>query len=403
MPDLPHCLQSEQPVNLRRPPRLPTPGPDETAHAAHMLEHIRRAIEAHGGALPFHRFMHLALYAPGLGYYVAGRSRFGGRGDFVTAPELGDVFARVLARPVAATLAQAGDEILEAGAGRGLLAADLLLALERLDALPARYGILEVSPDLRAVQRETLAARAPHLLPRVAWLDAPPAAVRGVILANEVLDAMPAHLFEKDERGRMWERAVAWQGGGLAWTRTAPGPALAARLAALDPLLPAPYQSEVNLAAEAWIRDLGERLRTGALFLIDYGFPVREYYHPQRGMGTLMCHYRQHAHGDPLILTGVQDISAHVDFSAMAQAGRAAGLDVLGYDAQASFLIEAGLHEVLMESPPDDPAAQLALANQVKRLTLPTEMGELFKVLALGRGASVALPGFRGRDRRARL
>lgn len=403
MPDLPHCLQSEQPVNLRQAPRLPAPGPEEAAHAARLLDHIRQAIEAHGGALPFHRFMHLALYAPGLGYYVAGRSRFGQRGDFVTAPELGDVFARVLARPVAAALAQAGDEILEAGAGRGLLAAELLLALERLDALPARYGILEVSPDLRAVQRETLAARAPHLLPRVAWLDAPPVAVQGVILANEVLDAMPVHLFEKDEQGRLWERAVAWQDGGLAWTRTTPGPALAARLAVLDPLLPAPYQSEVNLAAEAWIRELGERLRTGVMLLFDYGFPVREYYHPQRGMGTLMCHYRHHAHGDPLMLTGVQDITAHVDFSAMAQAGRAAGLDVLGYDAQASFLVDAGLHEVLMEHVPDGPAAQLALANQVKRLTLPSEMGELFKVLALGRGVAGTLPGLRGRSRLARL
>ncbi|MEW5790910.1 MAG: class I SAM-dependent methyltransferase [Pseudomonadota bacterium] len=399
MSDSPHCLNSGSPVNLRQPPQLPEPGAEERSHEAALAALIRADIAQQGGAIPFHRFMHLALYAPGLGYYVAGQARFGIGGDFVTAPELGDVFARTLAYTVAAVLAQAGGDVLEAGAGSGALAADLLLALERLGRLPERYLILEVGPDLRARQRQRLESRVPHLLARVQWLDEPPASITGVVLGNEVLDAMPVHAFELDESGQAWERTVRWMGETFAWDRAAPTGALAERLTQLAPRLAAPYQSEVNLAAEAWIADLGGRLRTGALLLVDYGFPAAEYYHLQRSMGTLMCHYRHHAHGDPLRLVGLQDITAHVDFSAVAAAGERAGLTLLGYASQAQFLLDAGLREVLMASSSPDSAVQMALANQVKRLTLPSEMGELFKVLALGRGLLGPLPGFGGRGR----
>ncbi|MEK8089923.1 class I SAM-dependent methyltransferase [Thermithiobacillus plumbiphilus] len=394
MSDQPHCPSSNDPVNLRKPPVLPEPSDDELAHAAALTDRIRAEIQQQGGILPFRRFMEMALYAPGLGYYVAGQQRFGAGGDFVTAPELGDVFARTLAHTVAAALWQGGDMILEFGAGSGVLAADLLLALEHLGLAPAEYAILELSPDLRVRQQETLARKAPRLAERVRWLDRLPDTFSGVVIANEVLDAMPVHLIETDADGGLWEKAVRWSGEGFAWDRLAPGELLRERWTDLGAGLPTPYQTEINLAAQAWVQALAERLHSGVLLLVDYGFLTGEYYHPQRNMGTLMCHYRHHAHGDPLKYPGLQDITAHVDFSAVAKAGQAAGLDVLGFATQAQFLMDAGLQSVLMESLSADPAVQLALANQVKRLTLPGEMGEMFKVLALGRRMPGPLPGF---------
>jgi len=383
------------------PGALPAPTPEELELGRQLEAVIRREIEAAGGTLPFSRFMELALYAPGLGYYSGGRQKFGAGGDFVTAPELGHVFARCLARQCAEVLAATGGGILEAGAGSGALAAELLLELERLGRMPARYLILELSSELRARQQATLSERAPQLAGRVAWIDAPPAAgFRGVILGNELLDAMPVERFRIDG-GEIMQLAVGWDGERFVWRSIPADAALRERVATLG--LQDGYESELGLAAEGWIRSAADSLETGVLLLIDYGFPRTEFYHPQRATGTLMCHYRHRSHPDPLILAGLQDLTAHVDFSAIAAAGREAGLRLLGYTSQSLFLLGCGIDEVVADMGALDTRAQLTLAAELKKLTLPHEMGELFKVIALGRGVSGPLRGFGVQDRGARL
>ncbi len=381
-------------------PALPDPDEDERRHGARVVGLIRSEIEARGGFIPLPRFMELALHAPGLGYYAAGARKFGPGGDFITAPELGSLFARCLARQCAQVLKHGGGDLLEFGPGSGALAAELLRELERLDALPQRYFLLETSGELRARQQEHLARNLPHLADRLEWLQQLPHEFRGVVVANEVLDTMPVELFRTTTEGVL-QRGVAWDGAAFTW-RDEPAPAaLAQRVEALA-LAPG-YVSEINLAAEAWIASVASILERGVLLLIDYGFPQHEYYHPQRNEGTLMCHYRHRAHGDPLIRVGLQDITAHVDFTAMAQAAVDAGLEVLGYTSQAAFLLASGLDELMAQSNPDDARAHLALTAEAKKLTLPSEMGELFKVLALGRGVDLPLRGFTLDDRRGRL
>lgn len=381
---------------------LPHPSTDQLVVSESLAQHIRAQMEASGGAIAFSQFMELALYTPGLGYYSSGQRKFGAAGDFVTAPELGDVFARCLAHQCRELLLRLGPaDILEAGAGSGALAADLLLELERLGAVPRRYVILEVSAELRARQQATLQTRAPALSGRVQWIDHLPApGFRGIVLANELLDAMPVERFRVATNGIV-RLGVAFDSGGFLWREMSAPAHLVERVQALG--LPPGYCSEINLAAEAWVRSVAERLGQGALLLIDYGFPRVEFYHRQRSEGTLMCHYRQRAHADPLILVGLQDITAHVDFTAIADAGAAAGLELLGYTSQAAFLAASGLPEIVAQSDPNDARAHLALTAQIKRLTLPSEMGELFKVIALGRGIDRPLRGFRLQDRRARL
>jgi SAM-dependent MidA family methyltransferase len=380
---------------------LPPPSPEEQAHSEQLARSIREEIARCDGAIPFARFMELALYAPGLGYYSAGRHKFGAAGDFLTAAELGPLFARCLAHPCRQVLQSLdGGEILEAGAGSGVLAADLLLALESLACLPPRYLILELSAALRARQADTLKRRAPHLLPRVRWLDEWPAQFRGIVLANELLDAMPVERFRLTAEG-VRELHVASENEHFAWTEKPASPALQARIEALA--LSPTYTSEINRRAEAWVRSAADVLDTGVLLLIDYGFPRAEFYHPQRCDGTLMCHYRHRVHADPLILVGLQDITAHVDFSAVAMAGQDAGLKLLGYTSQAAFLIGCGLEQLVAASDPHETRAHLALTQQIKKLTLPHEMGELYKVMALGRGVEEPLLGFTVQDRRARL
>lgn len=382
-------------------PALASPTAVEEAHHDKLMQRLRQEMAAAGGAMAFDRFMELALYAPGLGYYVAGARKFGEHGDFITAPELGSLFARCLARPCQSLLAElGGGDILEAGAGSGALAADLLLELESLGRLPERYLILELGAELRARQNETIKRRAPHLFGRVHWLDGLPASFSGMLLANEVLDAMPVTRFKITQNG-VTELYVAREGEGLAWQER---PASASLRERVEPLGLAPgYISEINLRAEAWVRSVADSLKQGAMLLIDYGFPRAEFYHSQRAQGTLMCHYRHQAHDDPLRLTGLQDITAHVDFSAIAEAGVDAGLTLLGYTSQAAFLLDCGLDRIMAASDPNDVRAHLALTQQIKKLTLPHEMGELFKVLALGRGVREPLPGFTLQDRRARL
>lgn len=376
---------------------LPLPDADAQAQSQQLSAQLRQQIAAAGGWLPFDQFMHHALYAPGLGYYSAGSRKFGPAGDFVTAPEMTPLFAQSLANTVAAVLTATGGDVLEFGAGSGRLALDILLALEARGQLPAHYWILEVSPDLAERQRATLAAGAPHLLARVGWLSALPQGFRGVMLGNEVLDAMPCKLLHWQD-GVWQERGVACEDGRFVW-RDAPlaEPALAAAIAAHEP--PDNYLSEVQPAAAAFVRSLADCVDSAVLLLIDYGFPASEYYHPQRHRGTLMCHYRHHAHGEPFFLPGLQDITAHVDFTAIVESGYEAGLDLLGYTTQAAFLLNNGVTEILARTPVEDSARYLPQAQAVQKLVSPAEMGELFKVMALGKGIGQTLDGFSAGDR----
>ena len=367
-----------------------------------MLEVVRDAIVAGGGWLPFADYMQLALYAPGLGYYAAGARKFGADGDFTTAPEMTPLFARALAAPVAAILAasQARD-VVEFGAGTGVLAAELLTTLAALDALPARYRILDVSPDLAARQRATLARLAPAQLARVEWVGALPDAIDGAVLMNEVLDAIPPHVIARRD-GAWFERGVAWDGA-LRW---ADRPLHDAQLLALArERLPADgdYTSEVNPAAEALVENVARRMSGGALLVLDYGFPQREYYHAQRSEGTLMAHYRHRAHADPFRWPGLTDLTAHVDFTAIALAGERGGLTLDGYAPMAGFLIGAGILDRLRDCGEPASVAYLREAAAVQRLLSPAEMGELFKVMALAARGGIVSKYFAAADRSHRL
>ncbi len=379
---------------------LPEPSPEAREHSDRVAGHIRGEIAASGGWISFARYMELALYAPGLGYYSAGSRKLGKAGDFVTAPEISPLYGQTLARQVKQVLDAGFDEVLEVGAGSGALAATLLEELERAGRTPRNYLILELSADLRERSRDTLASRVPHLLERVAWLNRLPPAFSGVVLGNEVLDAMPAHVV-RIQGGRVEEGGVGVRSDRLDWSwRVASGELLKAAQA-LE--LPEGFRTEIQLAARGFMRSLAGVLEKGAALFVDYGFPEKEFYHPQRKDGTLMCHYRHHAHADPFFLPGLQDITSHVDFSAIAASARSGGLELLGYTGQAQFLVNCGITEVMSRTPPEDEARFLPLANQANRLMSPAEMGELFKVIALGREFAAPLLGFREGDRRQAL
>ncbi len=389
----------------KQPPHdLPTPPPEALEHSQRLQALIVEDIASNGGHIGFDRFMELALYAPGLGYYSAGSRKFGEAGDFITAPELSTLFSRCLANQCAEVLQRIGGDILEFGAGSGVMAADILVELERLNALPEHYYILEVSADLRQRQQQTIEAKVPQLAAKVSWLDAlPQAGFCGVVLANEVLDAMPVHRFRIHE-GEPHELHVVWDGQAFSLREGAADVALHAQLKHLQSefALYEGYTSEINLRAEEWVRSLGTFLKQGVALLIDYGFPRHEFYHAQRSEGTLMCHYRHRAHSDALQLVGLQDITTHVDFTAIGEAALDAGLVVRGYTNQAAFLIANGLTELLSEAE-GEMKQQLTFSAQVKRLTMPGEMGELFKVMALSRGWEGSLRGFSLRDDRVNL
>jgi SAM-dependent MidA family methyltransferase len=344
-----------------------------------MIERITAEISQQGGWISFARYMELALHAPG-GYYAGGAPKLGAEGDFVTAPELGTLFGRTLARQIRQL---PFEEILEVGAGSGALAETLLK-----DFL-GKYSILETSADLRQRQKQ-------RLKNGVVWLDALPQRFRGIVIANEVLDAMPVHAVAWRDAGIM-ERGVALDGKKLVWReRQASG---GVRNAAEHLAVPVPYESEIGLAGQAWMRTLAERLDQGVIFAIDYGFPRHEYYHPQRAAGTLMCHHRHTAHADVFARPGLEDLTAHVDFSALAQAARASGLEVLGYATQAQFLVNCGITDVLGEANAENALHYAPLAAEAHKLLSPAEMGELFKVLAVGRGVARPLLGFSSGDR----
>lgn len=401
------------------PTGLPSLDVDAASHLQAMHDYLTYRIQnTDGGFIPFDEWMHHALYAPGLGYYAAGSTKFGSEapeGDFTTGPELTPLFGQALAGQVAQILAASGSKtILEVGAGTGALAAALIPALNLLDIRP-RYQILEVSADLRERQRQRLTG----MQANIQWLNTLPNEFTGCVIANEVLDAMPATLFRWDEQGRVLELGVRLESDPSLQANgdTAPNPGptprfimaerpagktLQAAVAQRMPPLPG-YQSEINLQAEAWVRQMGTWLKKGAALLIDYGFPQREFYHPQRAEGTLMCHFRHHAHADPLLYPGLQDITTHVDFTAIADAAMDGGLDILGYTSQARFLMNAGLIELLTGLDPHDAAGYAKVVGPVQKLLSEAEMGELFKVMAVGQGLDVPLMGFVSGDRRNRL
>lgn len=367
---------------------LGNPSADEREHSEALCERIRAEIRAAGGVVGFDRYMELALYAPGLGYYSAGSTKFGAAGDFVTAPELGFVFARCLARAIASRAKSA--DIVELGPGSGVLAVELLLELDRLGARPSRYRLLERSADLRERQRALLASRCPQFATTIEWLDAPPAATwRGVLIANEVADALPVRLFAlRDDR--VFERCVGIDSANrFEWRERDADPVFdyAVRAVFADRPLPNAYRSEFCSLLAPWLGEVTATLEGDAWF-IDYGYPRRDYYAPHRGEGTLRCHYRHRAHDDPLILTGLQDITAWIDFDALGEAAISNGLCVHTFTTQAEFLIANGLETVFAQAydTTADEAARYRLAQEVKRLTLPSEMGDAFHVMTLRRG-----------------
>jgi len=341
--------------------------------------------------------MEMALYAPGLGYYVAGAGKLGWAGDFVTAPEISPLFGRTLAGQVADILAQTAGDVLELGAGSGALALAVLEELQARNCLPEQYRILEVSPELKLRQRQLFQQSLPRLADRVEWITSLPQRFNGVILANEVLDALPVHLLAWLREG-LHECCVTTKGERFGWAhRRLHAGALLKAAEALK--IEAPYQSEVSVAVPALIRTLAGALDRGVLLFVDYGFGRREYYHPQRNRGTLMCHYRHHAHDDPFLYPGLQDITAHVDFTSVAETAIEAGLQLLGYTTQAQFLINCGIVDLLAHARDGQPAGYLPLAAGVQKLVSPAEMGELFKVIALGRGVQQRLAGFKTGDK----
>mgnify|MGYP000856651436 CR=1 FL=1 len=401
-----HCTAAR----ARKGQGLPVLAPEVLAHGEQVAAFLRERMDAVGGKLDFAEFMRLALYAPAWGYYAGGMAKFGAAGDFVTAPEVSPLFARALAKQVAQVLATLGShaEVLEFGAGSGVLAVELLLTLEALQCLPERYLILEVSAGLQAVQRERFEQAAPHLLERVVWLESWPEDFVGVMLGNEVLDAMPLRILEVTAEGAV-RLAVTYDAQGFAWTREASNgedrQVLDELQAARGDIFPEGYRVEFHPDLPGWMAGLAQSLKRGVAVLLDYGAAAPELYAAERWMGTLRCHLRHYAHNDPLVYPGLQDITAWVDFSRVARCAQASGLDVLGYTMQAHFLLGCGLPEVFEQA---FAAAQrevdrLQLAQGFKTLMMPGEMGERFKVIALGKQFEAALSGFGVRDFRERL
>jgi SAM-dependent MidA family methyltransferase len=386
---------------------LPHPAAEARAVSDSLLVEIRRQIDQFSGCLPFDVFMRAALYEPGLGYYSNGLIPFGAQGDFITAPESGSVFGRCLARSISTVLAQCDQaDVLELGAGSGALAVDLLRELAQLDAaMPRHYYILERSAAMRALQEDAVKHLPAHVRARVSWLDELPAQrLRGVVLGNEVADALPVKRF-RWSAGHVDELGAGYDGKRLIECVRPSGDELrdyVGRLAQ-DHAWQADYQSEYCPTLQPLVRSLSDCIEQGLLLLIDYGYGRAEYYHSQRAMGTLMCHYRHQAHGDPFHYPGLQDITAFVDFTAIAEAADAEGMQLQGFSSQAQFLIGCGIDELLAELAPSDTRRFLERSNEIKRLVLPGEMGDRFKVMGFSRGLPQQVRGFSTQDLRSRL
>ena len=402
---------------------LPTPSPEAANQSQQLAKIIEQKIIDAGGWLDFATFMHMALYTPLLGYYSGGTKKFAdvktGAGDFVTAPEISPLFARTLANQVAQILVVIQDQtvankpsaqadILEIGAGTGQLAADLLLDLQQLNQLPKQYFILEVSDYLRQIQLETLQKKLPVLIfKKVVWLDALPTDFVGLIFGNELLDALPVHLIEQTADA-LQERGVIFFNGEFVWqnrplqnrplqNNTENAVNLHDYVSAYS--LPAGYLSEACLSATGLMNSFENCIKQGVILMLDYGFGAAEYYHPQRNTGTLMCHYQHYAHTNPLINVGLQDITAHVNFTQIAEVALARDLTLAGYCNQASFLMNCGILDILSETSPNDMAAYAPLAAAAQKLLSPAEMGELFKVIAFTKNLNIDLISFKSGDK----
>ena len=385
---------------------LPEPPGELKQHGKKLSTRIQESIRK-TGSIPFSQYMEMALYEPGLGYYSAGLHKLGRSGDFVTSPELGPLFAACLA----AQAEEIGSlmehyEVLEVGAGTGRLAVDFLGQF-RPETAPDRYLILERSADLRQVQQDLIAKEAPAWLDRVTWLDEPPADHwQGVLIANEVIDALPVERF-RISNGRIEQACVSESETGLDWTARPAPTELEAAVRHLETdtgkVFADAYCSEIQLQLPAWLHSLTENLVRGLALFIDYGYPRSEFYLPERSDGTLMCHYRHQAHDDPFYWPGLQDITAWVDFTALAEAADACGLDVEGYTSQSMFLLACGLEGILRKKASESSDDGMALNNEVRQLTMPGMMGERFQVMGLGRGLDREPAGFSLRDLRYRL
>ncbi len=385
---------------------LPQPSQLAQQHSETLLKQIQTVIAESGGEISFAEFMQLALYAPAAGYYSGGLEKFGVGGDFTTAPEISPLFSQCVAEQCAQVLAELGHaDILEVGAGSGIMAANILLTLDSRQQLPDRYYILELSAELRQRQAETIKLHCPQCFERVQWLDALPlSGFRGVVLGNELIDAMPVQRFII-EAGQVREQTVISHDGELRLASREADSSLVAAVRKIEAELGEDftdgYESEINAAAEAWLQSVSELLESGLVLLIDYGYTRREFYHQQRNTGTLMCHYQHRAHPDAMILIGLQDITAHVDFTALAEVAANNDLSVAGYTTQAHFLLSMGIEQRVAKI--TDSNQQIKMTQQIKQLVLPSEMGELFKVIALTRNLALPLQGFTFQDQRSRL
>lgn len=387
---------------------FPQPEPDALKISERLCEVVKQRIEQHGNSLPFDAYMSLALYEPGLGYYSAGSCKFGEAGDFVTAPEISPIFSRCVARQCEEILAGVENPvIIELGAGSGVMASDVLQELQARNSLPGSYWILEPSADLRDRQQTLLKERIPEFYGRVRWLDTlPDEPFTGIVLANEVVDALPVKRFKKTAQG-FGELGVGVIDGKLDWLLMPAGANMVQQLQQLEKKAGRPftegYISEINTGLQAWLAAVAGQLASGVMLVFDYGYPRHEYYHPDRSDGTLLCHYRHRAHNDPFMLPGLQDITASVEFTGLAEAAVTSGLDVKGYTTQAYFLMATGLQEFSANMIQADTRQQAITAQQIRTLTMPGEMGERIKVMALTRQYNHVLKGFSVMDQRIRL
>ncbi len=390
--------------------KLPTPSHTAHLHSDQLTQIIRQEIKQSNGLISFARFMELALYSPGLGYYSAGQLKFGRQGDFVTAPEITDLFAQCIAAQCRQILTElkSGD-ILEIGAGSGVFAKDLLITLEKLNSLPEHYFILEISAELRERQHDLLSQNLPHLLSRIIWLNELPVILfNGIIIANEVMDAMPVHRFTLDRiknKTSMKEQYVTWQKDHFTWQPAPPTSELEERLTFIseDHSRSPGYTSEINLLLPHWIQSVAHCLNKGIILLFDYGYGRSDYYHPDRNAGTLMCYYQHHRHDDPFQFIGLQDITAHVDFTSIIESASTAECTLAGYTTQAAFLLHCDLLELAQKTEINDPISRYQQTQAIKTLTLPSQMGEAIKVMALAKNYVQPLRGFTFQDRQRDL